>query len=136
MNVEVVEDHIAEKKVEYHLNIHSLMGDTADFAVDVARSRARMHSGELRDSINAWPEGELGFAVRADAEHAIYNEYGTGIYATGPGGSRAKEIPWVYYNEATGQFYTTYGLRPQPFMQPAYDEAVAWLRANAPRYFR
>jgi len=52
-----------------------------------------------------------------DIIYGKYVEYGTGIYATGP--SKAKKIPWVYYNERLDQFFTTSGMKAQPFLYPA-----------------
>lgn len=37
-----------------------------------------------------YKDGGLTGIISVGAEYAIYVEYGTGIYATGPGGSRAK----------------------------------------------
>jgi hypothetical protein len=113
-----------------------LLGDTARYAQNSARFNARFRSGELRDKIELHPENAgLEQVVVADALHSIYNEFGTGIYATGEGGSQAEQIPWVYYDEYLGQFFTTEGLRPQPFMRPGYDAAVDWFWGNAGRYF-
>ena len=63
---------------------------------------------------------------------AKYVEFGTGIYATGPGGSRAKRIPWLWKVESRkwaanfgierGQSVLWYGSRPYPFLRPAFDE--------------
>ncbi len=38
-----------------------------------------------------------------------------GIYAVGPGGSRAKNIPWRY-KDADGHWHTTKGQHAQPFL--------------------
>lgn len=51
--------------------------------------------------------------------------YGTGIYAVGPGGSRAKNIPWRY-KDADGHWHTPKGQRAQPFWEPAIDEGRAF----------
>jgi HK97 gp10 family phage protein len=89
---------------------------------------SRVDTGNLRNSIittsfveDGVPTSETG----PTAEYAVYIEYGTGIYASPEGpGSRAKKIPWVYYDERTGQFRTTYGMKAEPFMEPGFQAAL------------
>jgi hypothetical protein len=72
-------------------------------------------TGDLKGSgyhrLNSPTESEAGFT----AEHAVYVEFGTGDM--GAGGGRK----WVYYNAKLGQFVTTSGMAPQPFLRPALD---------------
>ena len=75
--------------------------------------------GTLRNSITSKVEGLTG-VVYTPLEYAPYVEYGTGLFATGKGGGR-KDVPWVYRDEKTGNFYSTVGQHPQPFMRPALD---------------
>lgn len=85
-------------------------------------------SGNLRSSIRTnvdKDKGEVtvtagGSETSKDVGYAVYVEYGTGMYATGPGGSRATKLPWVYHTERSG-FITTFGNPPRPFMRPAAD---------------
>jgi HK97 gp10 family phage protein len=68
------------------------------------------------------------------AKYAIYQEFGTGKYATGPGGSRAKKIPWLWKVESAkwaaifgieiGESILWYGNHPHPFVRPAWDEQL------------
>jgi len=58
--------------------------------------------------------------IVATAAYSIFVERGTGIYAAEGGG---RHTPWTY-RAANGQFYTTQGMRPQPFMNPAIDMAA------------
>lgn len=81
-----------------------------------ASDRVPVNSSELLNSIEKSVDGYKG-NVSVNAPHALYVEFGTGIYATGTGGSRAKKIPWVY--EKDGKWYTTYGMPAQPFWYPA-----------------
>jgi HK97 gp10 family phage protein len=84
--------------------------------------------GNLRNSIittsfveDGVPTSETG----PTAEYAPYVEYGTGIFALPEGGgSKAKKIPWVYFNEQTQTFVTTYGNKAQPFMEPGFQSAL------------
>lgn len=78
--------------------------------------------GFLRESIDfKITNGGMKGVVSVGAEYSIFIEYGTGIYSMGPGGSRAKKIPWRYQDE-DGEWHTTYGQHAQPFWNPAIDE--------------
>lgn len=69
----------------------------------------------------------LSATVESGAEYSVYLEFGTGIYAEGPGGSRAEKIPWVYKNDY-GEFVTTYGMPAQPFWFPSVDVAQKYFK--------
>jgi hypothetical protein len=71
--------------------------------------------------------------VRAGADYTIFHEFGTGIYAEGQ--SRAKEVPWVYYDEYLGQFFTTSGVTPEPMMRPGFEAGKDYLLRSARGYF-
>lgn len=94
-----------------------------------AKALAPGDEGNLRESIeyDILDNGFTGY-VRVGAEYAIYVEYGTGIYATGPGGSSAKKIPWVYYSEKLERFVTTSGNPEQPFWYPAIRKGQRYFR--------
>ncbi|MGW7900177.1 HK97-gp10 family putative phage morphogenesis protein [Staphylococcus shinii] len=78
--------------------------------------------GYLKESIDFKFENDgLTGVISVGAEYAIYVEFGTGVHATGPGGSRAEKIPWTYKGD-DGQWYTTYGQEPQPFWFPAVEK--------------
>lgn len=65
-------------------------------------------------------------------KYVIYQEFGTGKYATGPGGSQAKRIPWLWtvksqkwadiFKIKVGESVIWYGNHPHPFLRPAWDE--------------
>lgn len=95
--------------------------ETAALWETEASSRAPVDTTALKDSIKA-DYGGLEATVTVGSNYAIYQEFGTGIHATGPGGSRAKKIPWSYKG-ADGKWYTTYGVVAQPFWFPAGDVA-------------
>ena len=79
-------------------------------------------TGHLRRSIERGDieSGAREIWVVAQALYSIFVERGTGIYAEGGGG---RKTPWVY-RAANGQYYTTEGMRPQPFLNPALDMAA------------
>lgn len=88
---------------------------------NTAVALAPVDLGFLKESIDfKFTNGGLTGVINVGADYAIYVEYGTGIYATGPGGSRAKKIPWSY-KDSKGKWHTTKGQHAQPFWNPAID---------------
>ena len=76
-------------------------------------------TGELRNSITSeWDEKEG--RVGTNLFYAPYVHQGTGIYAVN--GDGRQDVPWVYYNEADEQFYSTVGIQPNPFLADAFEE--------------
>jgi HK97 gp10 family phage protein len=63
-------------------------------------------------------ETEIRGFVGSIVEHAPYVHEGTGLYAAD--GNGRKDVPWVYCDER-GNFHTTSGQKPQPFLQEAAD---------------
>lgn len=102
------------------------VSETAMLLNTEASTRAPVDDGNLESSIQA-EIGGLEATVLVGAYYAIYVEFGTGIYAVGPGGSRAKKIPWTYKG-ADGKWYTTYGMRAQPFWYPSLDVARKYFK--------
>lgn len=99
----------------------SNMGRQLDKALlvveEAARKKAPKDSGALRRSITSDRTGLTGM-VFTPSEYAPYVEYGTGLYAEGGGRS---DVPW-HYQDDEGNWHTTYGQHPHPFMRPALDE--------------
>lgn len=50
--------------------------------------------------------------------HAVFVHEGTGLHAKD--GNGRKDVPWVYCDDK-GNFYTTSGQKPNPFLQDAID---------------
>ncbi|WP_462420008.1 HK97-gp10 family putative phage morphogenesis protein [Salinicoccus sp. Marseille-QA3877] len=102
------------------------VSETAMLLNTEASSKAPVDEGNLKNSIQS-DIGGLEATVSVGAFYAPFVEYGTGIHASGPGGSRAKKIPWTY-KAANGQFYTTYGNPAQPFWFPSIDVAQKYFK--------
>ena len=83
-----------------------------------AKEKAPKGTGELRRSIKSKVEGLEGI-VYTPLEYAPYVEYGTGLYAEG--GNGRKDVPWNYQDDE-GEWHSTSGMEPQPYMRPALDE--------------
>lgn len=99
------------------------ISETAMLLNTEASSRAPIDEGNLKNSIQS-EIGGLEATVMVGAFYGVYVEYGTGIYTSN---SRAKKIPWTYKG-ADGKWYTTYGMRAQPFWFPSIDVARKYFK--------
>lgn len=79
--------------------------------------------GTLRQSITHEVE-EDGETVKgyigSNLEYAPFVHQGTGIYALN--GNGRKRVPWWYYDIKDGEYHSTEGIEPTPFIQEAIDE--------------
>lgn len=82
-----------------------------------AKQKAPKGIGELRRSITSKVDGLEG-VVYTPLEYAPYVEYGTGLFAEEGGRT---DVPWNYQDDR-GEWHSTSGMHPQPFMRPALDE--------------
>ena len=104
---------IAEgEKIKHNLNDACLVVERA------AKEKCPVSTGELRSSISSTVEDFTG-EVGTPLEYAVYVEYGTGLFAQGGNGRR--DVPWKY-QDAKGEWHSTSGQPPQPFLIPALNE--------------
>lgn len=82
-----------------------------------AKQKAPKGNGELRRSITSKVEGLEG-VIYTPLEYAPYVEYGTGLFAEEGG---RKDVPWCYQDDE-GEWHTTSGMKPHPYMRPALNE--------------
>lgn len=89
-----------------------------------AKEKAPKDTGALRRSITSevdYAEGGLiEGVVFTPLEYAPYVEYGTGLFAEN--GNGRKDVPWNYQDDQ-GNWHSTSGQHPQPFMRPALNES-------------
>lgn len=85
-----------------------------------SKENAPKDNGELRRSISSKVEGTVGI-VFTPLEYAPYVEYGTGLFAEEAG---RKDTPWSYQDDE-GNWHSTSGQKPQPFMRPALNACRA-----------
>ena len=83
-----------------------------------AKKKAPKDTGALRRSITSKVDGLTGI-VFTPLEYAPYVEYGTGLFAEN--GNGRKDVPWNYQDDK-GEWHSTRGQKPQPFMRPALNE--------------
>ncbi len=78
-------------------------------------------TGELGRSITSKVEfdsGEIKGTIYTPLEYAPYVEYGTGLFAEDVG---REDVPWCYKDEK-GEWHTTSGMHPFPYMRPALND--------------
>ena len=86
-----------------------------------AKQKAPKGNGELRRSIESKIEKDndtIRGVVFTALEYAPYVEYGTGLFAENGG---RQDVPWNYKDDK-GDWHSTSGQHPQPYMRPALDE--------------
>lgn len=101
--------------------LRNAMGRAMAIVERSAKEKAPKDTGALRRSITSeigYEGGELVGTVFTPLEYAPYVEYGTGLFAEKGG---RKDVPWCYQDDK-GEWHTTSGQKPQPFMRPALNE--------------
>lgn len=83
-----------------------------------AKQKAPKGDGTLRNSISSRVVDPFTGEVFTPLEYAPYVEYGTGLFAEEGGRT---DVPWVYQDDQ-GEWHSTSGMKPQPYMRPALDE--------------
>lgn len=77
--------------------------------------------GSLAGSIKSKVEiddTDIKGVIYTPLEYAPYVEYGTGLFAEEKGRT---DVPWSYQDDK-GEWHTTSGRHPTPYMRPALDE--------------
>ena len=102
-------------------NMTQAMGQACAAVEASAKKKAPKDSGALRRSIASKVEtedGNIQGVVYTPLEYAPYVEYGTGLFAESDGRTN---VPWVYQDDE-GNWHSTKGQKPQPFLRPALNE--------------
>lgn len=98
------------------------VGQACALVEAAAKKKAPKDNGALRRSITSEVQkdgGDIVGVVYTPLEYAPYVEYGTGLFAEG--GNGRKDVPW-HYKDDKGEWHSTSGQHPQPFLRPALDE--------------
>ena len=103
-------------------NIESAIKQSCLLVERDAKEKAPKGNGELRRSITSkveTSEENIQGVVYTPLFYAPYVEYGTGLFAEG--GNGRKDVPWSYKDEK-GEWHSTSGMEPQPYLRPALNE--------------
>lgn len=98
------------------------VGQACALVEAAAKKKAPKDNGALRRSITSEVQkegGEIVGVVFTPLEYAPYVEFGTGLFAEG--GNGRKDVPW-HYKDDKGEWHSTSGQKPQPFLRPALEE--------------
>ena len=108
-------DKLADTK-----QLNDTMGQVCALVERDAKQNAPKDTGALARSIQSKVEnnnGSIQGVVFTPLEYAPYVEFGTGLFAESGGRT---DVPWSYQDDE-GNWHTTKGQRPQPYMRPALD---------------
>lgn len=97
--------------------LNAALGKACAIVERAAKEKAPKGSGELRRSITSKVEDGEG-VVFTPLLYAPYVEFGTGLFAENGGRT---DVPWCYQDDE-GEWHSTSGQKPQPFMRPAINE--------------
>lgn len=120
-NLDGVLDAIEELTDEKLIELEKGIEKACALVERSAKEKAPKDTGELRRSITSKVEkdadGVKGI-IYTPLEYAPYVEYGTGLFAENGG---RMDVPWNYQDDK-GEWHSTSGQHPQPFMRPALNE--------------
>ena len=109
---------------EFPLAIMTALEKACQLVENRAVDNCPVNDGQLQASITHKVEqngNTFTGAVGSNLEHAPYVHEGTGLYARE--GNGRKNVPWTY-GDAEGEFHSTKGQNPNPFLQKAIDESM------------
>lgn len=118
-NLDVVVRNISDKVSEE--NAEKALKKACALLEREAKIKAPKDTGALRNSITSrivHDGSEIAGEVYTPLEYAPYIEYGTGLFAESGGRT---DVPWSYQDDE-GNWHSTSGMKPQPYMRPAFDE--------------
>ena len=110
-------------KISSDANINQALGTCCALVERSAKQKAPKDNGELIRSITSKVEDHVGI-VFTPLEYAPYVEYGTGLFAEDGGRTN---VPWHYQDEE-GEWHSTSGQKPQPFMRPELNDNVKLIK--------
>ena len=118
-------DKVLDKldKISSTANVEAALGTCCAIVERSAKQLAPKDNGELRRSITSKVEGQVGI-VFTPLEYAPYVEYGTGLFAEEGG---RMDVPWSYQDDE-GEWHSTSGQKPQPFMRPALNNNISLIK--------
>lgn len=105
------------EELEDTTNVEAALGTACALVEGAAKQKAPKGNGDLRRSITSKVENMEG-VVYTPLEYAPYVEYGTGLFAESGGRT---DVPWNYQDDK-GEWHSTSGMKPQPYMRPALNE--------------
>ena len=101
-----------------------------------AKRNSRVDTGQLKSSWNYVVKGTSAF-IGSNLENAIWEEFGTGIYAEDTNGAKSgkgRQTPWIY-TDRKGNTVFTRGKTANHTLQRAYDMKKKGIEKYAKKTF-
>lgn len=98
-------------------NLQQMLEKACLLVENDAKQKCPVDEGQLRQSITHEVDGKDGY-VGTNTTYAPYVEIGTGIFSSKGTG---RQSPWSF-EDAKGNWHTTVGQKPQPFLKPALEK--------------
>lgn len=118
MKIEVDDKEVLDKLTDVQqMNLKKALTDCCLWVMNDARKKCPVDIGTLRNSITYEVYDDYG-EVGSNLEYAPYVEFGTGKFAVNGDGRKTR---WSYQDEE-GNWHSTLGQEPQPYLVPALDE--------------
>lgn len=126
---------------DYSIQVKGAIKDTAiAFLEEVGgeveaqtKRNCKVVTGKTKGSFqHSVDEDSLTVAIGSDDENAIWEEFGTGIYALN--GDGRKDVPWTYRDEQ-GQKHITFGKHPKRMLWNAFQLLQAKIQQIAEERF-
>ncbi len=126
---------------DYSIQVKTAIKDTALAFLEEAGGELKAQtkrncavlSGKTKGSFqHSVDESSLTVAVGSDYENAIWEEFGTGIYAVN--GDGRKDVPWTYYDEQ-GEKHVTFGKHPKRMLWNAFQSLQSKIQQIAEERF-
>lgn len=93
---------------------------------------APVDTSRLKQSIDHVVDAdELAGYVGTNVDYAIYVEFGTGEFAENGGGRKGG---WMY-KDSSGEWFLTRGMKPKPYLRPAFRQTKGQIEALAKAIF-
>ena len=109
--------------------LNALEEASGELEAQVKRN-TKVKTGKTKGSWNhVVDEHKYEAYVGSNYENAIWEEFGTGIYAQN--GNGRKDVPWVYQDEQ-GKWHRTKGKKPRKALQKAFNS----MKNRIERFFK
>lgn len=112
-DIQFIDNSLVVKR-EIEGKISAFLFEASGELISQTARNSRVKTGKTKGSYEANIDEDAGVAyIGSNYENAIWEEFGTGIYAVN--GDGRKDVPWTYYDEQ-GEKHVTFGKHPnRPF---------------------
>lgn len=128
-DVIVFESNLEKVTNKIELEIYKALEEASGAVEKQVKQNQRVDTGQTKGSWRHYVSAkERAAYIGSNYENAIWEEFGTGIYALNGNG---RKTPWIYTPDDGRTFYRTKGKKP---LRPLYN-AMTLLRPKITKYF-